>query len=607
MQPLVNLRSRTITVLCAAIACLLFAASTLSAQTTVAADGTGNFKTIQEAINAVPQATRFENPAIIHVKPGVYRELVYVQHEKRFVHLVGEDPEKTVITYNLNANLAGVDGKPIGTFRTPSTFIDADDFTVENLTFENSAGPVGQALAIRVEGDRVVFRNCRFLGWQDTILLNRGRQYFENCYIAGHVDFIFGAATAWFENCHIHIMRDGYITAASTPPQQPFGFVFSHCKITSESSAFRTYLGRPWRPYASTIFLNTEMSEVVRPEGWNNWNQPEREKTSRYAEFGSSGPGTKPNERVKWARQLSETEAKPITIDRVLAGPDHWDAKTGTVSFTNALPSAQAPIVLWPEGAPGALGKDPADIPTLTPFLPLKEKATGAAVIVCPGGGYGHLADHEGAPVAEWLNSIGITAFVLKYRLGPRYHHPAPLQDAARAIRTIRAHAAEWKVDPKRIGILGFSAGGHLASTIATHFDAGKPGASDPIERVSSRPDLVVLIYPVITMGEKTHAGSKKNLLGDNPTPELIALLSNEKQVTSETPATFLVHTMTDPGVPVDNTLLFVAALRKASVPFELHLYERGPHGFGLGGNDPILSTWPARCADWLRVHGFAQ
>jgi pectinesterase len=592
----------------AAVASLLFTGNIVSAETNfvVAADGSGNFKTVQEAINAVPQTTRFDNPAIIHVKPGIYKELIYVQHEKRFVHLVGEDPEKTVLTYNLNANLIGVDGKPIGTFRTPSTFIDADDFTVENITFENSAGPVGQALAIRVEGDRVVFRNCRFLGWQDTILINRGRQYFENCYITGHVDFIFGAATAWFENCHIHILRDGYITAASTPPQQQFGFVFSHSKITSDGPTIKSYLGRPWRPYASTIFLNTEMSEVIRPEGWNNWSQPEREKTVRYAEFASTGAGAKPDERVKWAKQLTAAEAKAITLERVLNGTDNWNPKTGTSSFTNMTSATQTPIVLWPDGAPGAAGKEPVDIPTLTPFLPLKEKATGAAVIVCPGGGYDHLANHEGAPVAEWLNSIGITAFVLKYRLGPRYHHPAPLQDAARAIRTIRAQAAEWKIDPERIGILGFSAGGHLASTIATHFDSGKPDAADPIERLSSRPNLAILIYPVITMREKTHAGSKKNLLGDNPAPELIALLSNDEQVTKETPPTFLVHTMTDPNVPVDNTLLFVAALRKAGVPFELHLFERGPHGFGLGGNDPILSTWPARCADWLRVHGFA-
>jgi acetyl esterase/lipase len=179
------------------------------------------------------------------------------------------------------------------------------------------------------------------------------------------------------------------------------------------------------------------------------------------------------------------------------------------------------------------------------------------------------------------------------------------MQDAARAIRVVRARAAEWGLDPQRIGILGFSAGGHLASTAGTHFDSGKPDASDPIERVSSRPNLMILIYPVITMREKTHAGSKSNLLGAAPGPEMVALLSNDEQVTKETPPTFLVHTMTDAAVPVENSLLFITALRKAGVPFEVHLYERGPHGFGLGQKDPILATWPDRCADWLRLHGF--
>jgi acetyl esterase/lipase len=273
-------------------------------------------------------------------------------------------------------------------------------------------------------------------------------------------------------------------------------------------------------------------------------------------------------------------------------------------SLVSAAP--ETPIVLWPGGgAPGAVGNEPFDIPTLTPYPLPKEKVSGAAIIVCPGGGYTHLADHEGRPVAEWLNSLGITAFVLKYRLGPRYHHPAPMQDAARAIRIVRARAAEWGLDPKRIGILGFSAGGHLASTAGTHFDSGKPEALDAIERVSSRPNLMILIYPVITMRDKTHAGSKKNLLGTEPTPELVTLLSNDEQVTKETPPTFLVHTMTDSAVPVENSLLFVSALRKAGVPFEFHLYERGPHGFGLGAKDPILATWPDRCADWLRLHGF--
>ncbi len=299
----------------------------------VAADGSAKYKTIQEAVMAVPAGTA-DSPVVIRVKPGTYKELVYVQREKRFFRLVGEDASKTVITYNLNANLTGLDGKPIGTFRTPTAQIDADDFTAENITFENSAGPVGQALAIRVDGDRAVFRNCRFLGWQDTIFINRGRQYFENCYIEGHVDFIFGAATAFFERCHIHALKDGYLTAASTPDYEPYGFVFSHCKITGASPTVKSYLGRPWRAYSAVTFIDTEMSEVVRPEGWHNWNFPEREKTSRYAEFGSTGPGGNTSARVAWARRLTKAEAKSITPERVLAGSDGWNPKTGLTRNT---------------------------------------------------------------------------------------------------------------------------------------------------------------------------------------------------------------------------------------------------------------------------------
>jgi acetyl esterase/lipase len=273
-----------------------------------------------------------------------------------------------------------------------------------------------------------------------------------------------------------------------------------------------------------------------------------------------------------------------------------------------AKTNAQTPIVLWENGAPNAVGKETLDIPTITPFLAPKDIATGASIVICPGGGYSHLSDiKEGSDVAKWLNSLGISAFVLKYRLGMRYHQPNQLLDAARALRTVRARAKEWNLDTKRIGILGFSAGGHLASTLGTHFDAGKADAKDEIERVSSRPDLMVLIYPVITMGEFTHQGSKKNLLGENPTEDLIKLYSNELQVTKETPPTFLVHTMTDTAVPVENSLQFLAALRKVNVPFEFHLYEQGPHGFGLAPNDKILATWADRCVDWLSVHGFAK
>lgn len=289
----------------------------------VAQDGSGQFKNVQDAIMSVPSGS-VSNPVVIHIKPGTYKELIYIQHEKRFFRLVGEDAKTTILTFDLHANIVGKDGKPIGTFRTPSAVIDADDFIAENITFENSAGPVGQALAIRVDGDRAVFRRCRFLGWQDTVFLNRGRQYFEDCYIAGHVDFIFGAATAFFERCHIHCLRNGYITAASTYDYHPSGFVFSHCSITGEPEV-KTYLGRPWRDFSNVVFLNTEMSGVVRSEGWQNWNLPAREKTARYAEFNSSGPGANPKSRVPWSRQLTSAQAKGLTARRVLAGTDGWN------------------------------------------------------------------------------------------------------------------------------------------------------------------------------------------------------------------------------------------------------------------------------------------
>ncbi len=268
-------------------------------------------------------------------------------------------------------------------------------------------------------------------------------------------------------------------------------------------------------------------------------------------------------------------------------------------------PAAPQPLPLWAGEAPGALGSQDEDRPTITPYVVSPARATGTAVIVCPGGGYQHLSMvNEGSQIAQWLNSLGVTAFVLKYRLGPRYHHPIELGDAQRALRTVRAHAADYHIQPDRIGIMGFSAGGHLASTAGTHFDAGNPSAPDPVDRASSRPDFLVLCYAVISFGPFAHLGSEHMLLGDHPDPALVENLSNELQVTPQTPPTFLFHTTTDATVPVENSVLFYSALRKAGVPAELHIYERGPHGVGLATTDEALSSWPARLADWLRIHG---
>jgi pectinesterase len=294
------------------------------ADVVVAADGTGNYTSLQEAISAAPMKTDPAAPRwVIFVKAGSYPERIYVQRERGQIHVIGEDAEKTIVTYGLHANLPGPDGKPIGTFRTPTLQIDGDGMIWENITLANSAGPVGQALALRADGDRLEFRHCRFLGWQDTILVNRGRHYFADCYIEGHVDFIFGGATAYFERCHVHCLRDGYITAASTPKDQPFGFVFANCKITGEPGV-KTYLGRPWRDFAKTVFLHTEMSDVVRPEGWHNWNKPHAEQTTSYAEFGSSGAGAEAARRAKWTKPLSADEAAKLTRESVLAGADSW-------------------------------------------------------------------------------------------------------------------------------------------------------------------------------------------------------------------------------------------------------------------------------------------
>ena len=267
----------------------------------------------------------------------------------------------------------------------------------------------------------------------------------------------------------------------------------------------------------------------------------------------------------------------------------------------------QPAIPLWTAGAPGALGADSTDQPLMTPYLPPAGTANGTAVVIFPGGGYQHLSmQKEGSDVANWLAGTGVTTFVVRYRLGPKYRHPTMIGDAQRAIRTVRARAAEWGIDPRRLGVIGFSAGGHLASTTGTHFDTGNASSTDRIERASARPDFLLLIYPVITMRDSlTHAGSRRNLIGVEAAPELVRLMSNETRVSRETPPTFLVHSTDDKAVPVENSLLFYEALKRSGVPAEMHVFEHGGHGFGLAPRDPVLSAWTTMCEAWMRRHGW--
>ncbi|MCS6897267.1 MAG: pectinesterase family protein, partial [Nitrospira sp.] len=265
---------------------------------------------------------------IVQVQPGVYRDPLRIPPEKPCITLRGLDARTTVLTGNLSARMIGPDGQELGMYRTASVYVDADDFVAEEITFENTAGEGGQALALSLSGDRAIFRRCRFLGWQDTLFVTRGRSYFRDCYIEGHCDFIFGDGTAVFDRCEIHSLSANYVTAASTPPDQPFGLVFLNCRLTDDGRSKAYYLGRPWRPHAAVAFLHCELSANINPLGWDNWRNPENEKTARFREFRNYGPGARPALRVPWSRQLSEDEAADYSLANVLRGNDGWDPTT---------------------------------------------------------------------------------------------------------------------------------------------------------------------------------------------------------------------------------------------------------------------------------------
>ena len=284
-----------------------------------------------------------------------------------------------------------------------------------------------------------------------------------------------------------------------------------------------------------------------------------------------------------------------------------WSCGFALMLLASAAVAAEpAAELLWPGGAPLLDANRPGTAPTITVHMPEAGKSNGAAVVICPGGGYGGVVmSYEGHDVAKWLNGYGFVGIVVKYRVSP-YRHPVEMLDGQRAMRLARSRARQLNVDPNRIGIMGFSAGGHLASTVGTHFDAGDPKAADPIDRLSCRPDFMVLVYPVITMGSKTHGGSRANLLGRSPSPELIDLLSNEKQVTKQTPPTFLAHSKVDGAVPVANSRMFYDALKAHGVPAEFFELQTGGHGLGCG-NGAEWAAWQARCLEWFKARGLVK
>ncbi len=285
----------------------------------VAADGSGDFTTVQAAIDAVPDFRK--QRTTIFIKNGTYKEKLVLPASKTMVSFMGQDADQTVLTHGDYASKKNRFGEEMGTTGSSSFFLFGDDFIAENITFANSAGPVGQAVAVRVDGDRAIFRNCRFLGHQDTLYPHgrNSRQYYQHCHIEGTTDFIFGWSTAVFEDCDIVCKAESYITAASTEADSSYGFVFKNCRITGDLPAGSVYLGRPWRDHAKVVFMQCELGEFIRPEGWHNWGQPEREKTAFYAEYQNTGPGADITQRVSWSHQLTENQAEPYTLETIFA------------------------------------------------------------------------------------------------------------------------------------------------------------------------------------------------------------------------------------------------------------------------------------------------
>lgn len=602
----------------------------------VAKDGSGNFTTVQAALNAIPMENR--TPIVIQIKKGVYTEKLTLDSTKHFVTLIGEDKATTILTYNdFSGKVTSPDARTLTTSTSGSFYIYGNDFRAENLTFQNTAGPVGQAVAAFVTGDRVVFVNCQFLGFQDTLYTGSprhwGRQYYKDCYIEGTTDFIFGSATAVFDHCTVFSKAGGhYITAASTPEGKAFGYVFMDCVLTNESPdealgakmppsqgapTNDVYLGRPWRPFAKTVFINSQLGPHIKPEGWHNWSKPDAEKTTLYAESGSTGPGAVLQSRVAWSKQLSTDEARKYTLSTILGGDDNWqpgltagrkNGPTGVrdTSFTvwssyQKLKKQYPAIQIVQPTLPATVKADLNVVYCnqngrelhLDAFYPAKSNRAKPrpAVLLIHGGGWRSGDRSQQVPMAQQLAANGYVAVTAEYRLSTEALYPAAVHDLKAAVRWLRANARTYNIDTNRIATLGCSAGGQLAALLGVTGDlatlegasACHKGHSSAVQAIIDVDGLVAFDHPESGEGDDRKSISAASYWFGGPKTETISLWHESSPLTyadrQTAPILFLNSSVDRMHAGRDDLL---NKLKSRGIYSEVHTFADAPHPFWL-------------------------
>ncbi|QJD80184.1 pectinesterase family protein [Spirosoma rhododendri] len=591
---------------------------------TVAKDGSGNFKTIQEAVNSVRDLSQVQ--VLIYIKNGTYREKLVVPSWKTNISLIGESEAGTIITGDDYAGKpfpGGIDATGRAkfiTYTTHTVLIEGNDIILENLTIENTAnrnrqGPrVEQAVALHVEGDRCIVRHCRLLGHQDTLYMatSTSRQLYQDCYIEGTVDFLFGEATVVFQRCTIKSLANSWITAASTRPGQPFGFVFLDCALTADSSVTSVYLGRPWRPYARTVFIRTQMGPHIRPEGWDNWAKTTNYKTTFYAEYQSRGPGATPQQRVDWAKQLTDPEAAQYTLKRIFDSDSGWNPAPGltyrrdtsfTVSsaYLNARKKHPQISIADPKLAKGVTVA--ANWPYCTRngktlfldafYPPVNPKKPRPAVLLIHGGGWRTGDRSMNVAMAKQLANAGYVAVTVDYRLSTDSLYPAAVHDLKDAVRWLRAQADTLGIDTSRIAAMGCSAGGQLAALLGTTGDLSAlegsgctSGHSSIVQAIVDVDGLLAFDHPESGEGDDSRATSAATHWFGGPKTETVALWREASPLTyvnrtDTKPAPILILNSSVDRMHAGRDAL-LAVYKARGIYTEVYTFADAPHPFWL-------------------------